>query len=251
MSENKANKVKFGLKNVYYAKVTFDDDGVPTFDVPVRIPGAVNLSLDPEGESEPWYADDCIYVVLSANNGYSGDLEIALIPQSFLTDILHEEKDINGVLIEQSDVEVEHFALLFEFNGDKHKTRHVLYNCTCSRPSIESSTTEDTKEPQTDTLSLTAQPLVSGFVKAKTTVGTSEEVYNGWFDKVYEPQAEAEDETEDEESQDSSGEEGNTDSSNGEETQEPSDGNDETQEPSDDGGNSGGEDDTDLTDAVG
>ncbi|MCD7920446.1 MAG: phage tail protein [Clostridiales bacterium] len=185
---DKANKVKFGLKNVYYSKITFDDDMNPTFATPVRIPGAVNLSLDAEGESEPWYADDSIYVVLAANNGYSGDLEIALIPESFLTDILHETKDSNGVLVEQSDVEVEHFALLFEFNGDQHKTRHVLYNCTCSRPTIESATTEDTREPQTDTLSLTALPLASGYVKAKTALGTTSAIYDAWFSAVYEPQ---------------------------------------------------------------
>ncbi len=184
---DKANKVKFGLKNVYYAKATFDEDGNPTFETPVRIPGAVNLSLDAEGESEPWYADDSIYVVLAANNGYSGDLEIALIPESFLTDILHETKDDKGVLLEQADVEVEHFALLFEFSGDQHKTRHVLYNCTCSRPTIESATTEDTKEPQTDTLSLTVLPLQSGYVKAKTAADVDSDVYDSWFSEVYLP----------------------------------------------------------------
>ena len=185
---NKANTVKFGLKNVYYAKATFSDNGTdPTFDTPVRIPGAVNLSLDAEGESEPWYADDSIYVVLAANNGYSGDLEIALIPESFLTDILHEVKESNGVLVEQSDVEVEHFALLFEFNGDQHKTRHVLYNCTCSRPTIESATTEDTREPQTDTLTITALPLPSGYVKAKTGQDIDDTTYNDWFNEVYVP----------------------------------------------------------------
>ncbi|MCC8044187.1 MAG: phage tail protein [Clostridiales bacterium] len=181
------NKVKFGLKNVYYAKITFDEDMNPTFATPVRIPGAVNLSVDAEGESESWYADDSVYVVLTANNGYSGDLEIALIPESFLTDILHEELDDNGVLIEMNDVETEHFALLFEFNGDKHKTRHCLYNCTASRPSIESSTTEDKKEPQTDTLELTATPLVDGRVKAKTGENTDSTVYDNWFNAVYEP----------------------------------------------------------------
>ena len=37
------NKVKFGLNKVHYAKIlSFDDEGVPTFAEPVRIPGAVS-----------------------------------------------------------------------------------------------------------------------------------------------------------------------------------------------------------------
>ncbi|MCD8174411.1 MAG: phage tail protein [Phascolarctobacterium sp.] len=188
---NSKNKVKFGLKNVHYAKATFDEDGNVTYDTPVRIPGAVNLSLDPEGENEPWYADNIVYVVLNNNSGYSGDLEIALIPDSFYTDILHEELDSNGVMAENTEVEVEHFGLLFQFEGDKHGTRHVLYNCTCSRPAMESATTEDSKEPQTDTLSLTASALANGYVKAKTCESTSSDVYDSWFDAVYEPQSAA------------------------------------------------------------
>lgn len=92
------NKVKFGLKNCHYAKATLDPDtNEVTFATPVAIPGAVNLSLDPEGDTEPFYADDMVYYTTVANNGYSGDLEIALIPESFRKDILKETEDTNGV----------------------------------------------------------------------------------------------------------------------------------------------------------
>ena len=86
----KSNKVKFGLKNCHYAKATFDEDGSVTYAKPVRIPGAVSLSMDANGEIEPFYADNIAYYVVNNNSGYEGDLEIALIPESFLTDIMHE-----------------------------------------------------------------------------------------------------------------------------------------------------------------
>jgi len=190
---NKANKVKFGLKNCHYAKATFDEDGNVTYDTPVKIPGAVSLSLDPEGSVDPFYADDMVYYTSSTNAGYSGDLEIAMVPESFAKDILHEEEDANGVMAENADVEVEHFALLFEFSGDQHKIRHVMYNCTCARPSVEGETIEDSKEPKTDSLELTATSLVNGYVKAKTGTNTSQDVYDNWYKAVYEPQIAATD----------------------------------------------------------
>lgn len=104
---------------------------------------------------------------------------------------MHEELDGNGVLAENANVELEHFAFLFEFDGDQRHIRHVLYNCVASRPSIEGETNEDSKEVKTDTLNLQATPLANGYVKAKTGTNTTDDVYNKWYDAVYEPQAEA------------------------------------------------------------
>ena len=183
----KKNKVRFGLKNCHYAKATFDEDGNVTYATPVRLPGAVSLSLDPEGENENFYADDIVYYVLNNNAGYEGDLELALIPEEFLKDILHEEEDANGVLTENANNEFERFALLFEFTGDKNAIRHVLYCCSASRPSVEGETKEDEKEVQTEELSIIASALANGAVKAKTSSNTSKAVYDAWYDAVYEP----------------------------------------------------------------
>ena len=187
------NKVKYNLKNVHAAKLTVGEQGAFTYAAPQAIPGAVSISLDAEGDTSPFYADGIVYFRSNTNNGYSGDLEIALIPEWFRTDILLEEKDSNGVLVEKSTVtEMPKFALLFEFDGDVHGIRHVLYNCSASRPSIASETKEDTIEPVTETLSLTADPRADGLVKARTGDTTTEETYNNWYQSVYVPAEAAE-----------------------------------------------------------
>ena len=184
----KENKVKFGLKNVYYAPLTVGEEGEITFGTPVRIPGAVNLSLQAQGDESKFYADDIAYYVTTANDGYSGDLEVALIPDSFRKDVLKETEDeTDKVLMENATAEPAPFALLFEFAGDVKAVRHVLYNCSASRPNVGSSTINNAKTPNTDTLTLTASPLTSGLVKAKTTASTPDETYNGWYTRVWQP----------------------------------------------------------------
>ena len=183
------NKVKYNLKNVYAAKLKKDPSGSFNYDTPKPIPGAVSISLDAEGESSPFYADGIVYFRSTANNGYSGDLEMALIPEWFRTEILKEKLDKNGVLVEKATTgEAEKFALLFEFDGDVKAIRHVLYNCSASRPSIASETKEDTIEPGTETLSLTADPREDGLVKSRSGDTTSDEIYANWYKSVYVPQ---------------------------------------------------------------
>lgn len=173
---------------MHWAKITaWSEDGVSTFATPVRLPGAVSLSIDANGENENFYADNTVYYVINNNAGYTGDLEIALITTDFATEILGEKLDSKGILVETNDAETSQFALLFEFDGDKNHIRHVLYCCSAFRPATEGQTTEESKEVKTETLSLTASALPNGLMKSKTCESTDESTYNNWYKSVYTP----------------------------------------------------------------
>ena len=186
-----SNKIKYGLKNVYVAKLTktINAGGGYTYsyDSPKRIYGAVNMSLDAQGESSPFYADNIVFYRTTANNGYSGTLEMALIPDWFYEEILGEIDDSNGVYVEKAETVPVNFALLFEFTGDVKAVRHVLYNCTATRPSLASQTSEESVTPITETLNISADPREDGLIKAKTNEDTDSTVYTNWYSSVYTP----------------------------------------------------------------
>ena len=186
---DKKNKVKYNLKNTHYAMLSIAEDGSVSYGTPTAMPGSVSISLDANGEPENFYADGEAYYVINNNMGYNGDLELAMIPESFRTDALKEELDDKGVLIENAQVELAAFALLSEFDGDQRHIRHVLYNCSASRPGIEGKTNEESREVQTEKLTIKAAPLANGMVKAKTGDTTDATVYNDWYKAVYMPAA--------------------------------------------------------------
>lgn len=189
---NTTNKIKYGLKNVYYAVATIAADGSATYDTPVAFPGAVSLSMDPQGENSPFYADNIVYWVGASNTGYEGDLEIAKVIDAFKTDVLGYQTDNKGVLVEDANANAVHFALLFQFEGDVKATRHVLYNCTATRPSASGSTKEESVEPETESVTITATTVYNAsydtdIVKAETNETTDTTTYTGWFEAVYTP----------------------------------------------------------------
>lgn len=186
----KGNKIRYGIKNVHVAIATINDDNSATYGIPFAVPGAVALSLDPQGENTPFYADNIAYWIGVSNAGYEGDLEVAAYDDEFHKRILAEAADVNGVILEDADIEAVHFALMFQVEGDVKATRHVLYNCTCTRPKVGGETKEDKVEPQTETTTITATSIYNpsldrNIVKAKTTEKTDAVAYNNWFTDVY------------------------------------------------------------------
>lgn len=182
------NKVKFGLSDVHYAVKSRGEDGTITYAKPKKLPGAVNLSLNQEGEITPFYADNIVFYQSSTNNGYSGDLEIADITKDFYIDILGYKEDSNGALIENADAVIKEFALLYQVKGDEKPRRAVLYNCKVTRPSTSAATEESSTTPQTDTLNITATAREDNKnVKAVMELSeTNAEAFNAFYTNVYE-----------------------------------------------------------------
>lgn len=190
------SKIKYGLKNVYYAVATIAADGSATYAAPVALPGAVSLTRNARGERSTFYADNIIWWEGNANDGYEGDLVLADIPDSFKKDVLGYIEDTNKVLTEDVDAPTVHFALLFQFEKDTKAARHVLYNVTVSRPSENSETKNNQINPQTSTLNYSASSVYNSarqknVTKAETVETTNATTYNGWFEAVYQAGAAA------------------------------------------------------------
>ena len=180
-----ANKIKYGIRSLYYAVATDDGNGTLTYATPVPIRGAVNLSLDQSSEQNIFYADDIAYFTSDANNGYTGTLEVALLPDSFRKDVLGETEQ-TGLFFEYADRPTVEFALLFEFQGDESATRHALYRCTASRPNVSGETKETTITPQTETINITAMPRINDHL-VKGRCNSTATDYGTWFSAVKEP----------------------------------------------------------------
>ena len=187
-----ANKVLYGLSQAAYAVATFATDGSVSYSTPVSLPGSVSLSLDAQGDLTTFRADNLDYWTSQSNTGYQGDYEIAKLPDSFYTDILKAINDQNGLNVEVVDPDTVHFAFLFQVEGDKNAVRHVLYNCTSGRPSVAGSTTEESIEPNTQTVQITAPPiefstLTKPVIKARAENATASTAYTSWFTAVQTP----------------------------------------------------------------
>lgn len=184
MSE--ANKIRYGLEQVHYAFLS--DEG---YDAPVAVPGAVNLSTTPQGDSSTFHADNSDYFTVTTNDGYTGDLEMALFPDEFLAEALGWEVDKNGMLVEVADGKPKPFALLGQVEGDAVARRFVFYSCTAERPSTANATKSGNIDPATNTLPIKIVPVtIDGkkIVKGDIELSTENKaVFEGFFSEVLEP----------------------------------------------------------------
>ena len=186
------NKVLYGIEKCYIAKLT-ETDGEITYGTPFAMPGVTGLSPEPQGDTTKFYADNVVYFIANSNQGYEGDLVLAITPEEFLTQILGQEVDDNGAVIENADDKQARFALMFEGKGDQKARRWVYWDCTATRPSRENNTQEESVEVGTETITITMSPRTSDkAIKCYLEPSAeNQDVYDTFFTKVYEKNATA------------------------------------------------------------
>lgn len=181
---DKVNKVTYGLKNVYYALIKSEDASKVEYDVPVRMPGAGSISLPKNVDKTSIPADDDPeYAIIYDNKGYEGDLVLYDVPDSYLTDCLGMKIE-GDTIVENKDDRPKPFALLFEFDGDALKKRHVLYRCMGIKPDVASQTKGGGINANQVSLGISATPAKdTGDIK-RTCRQSDSDVYTNWFTAV-------------------------------------------------------------------
>ena len=78
--------------------------------------------------ASPFCADGIVYVHTMSNDGYSGDLEVALVPEWFRIEFLREVLGSNSALVERDDDIAPVYVALFS-DFDEISTRSAV-SCT-------------------------------------------------------------------------------------------------------------------------
>ena len=184
------NKVEFGLEQVHVAFIDEETsaEGSPAWVAPQAIPGAVSLTASPEGDTNDFYADNTKYYTSTTNNGYTGSVEFANIPDDVLAEMLGMTVDDNGMLVESTEDKQKEFALMGEVKGDAKNRRFLYYRCKAARPSQDSATSDTGETPDTDNLDITILPMKNGenmLVKAVLELSeTNATAFDAFFDDV-------------------------------------------------------------------
>lgn len=167
-------KVEFGLSNVHVGAYEVGEDGQVTLGTPMKIPGAVGLTLEEESELYQFFADDSAYYSEYTGASETGELTMAMFPDEFKTQFLGYVQTDDGGVAKVNGAKKTPIYIVFEGQTDDKRRRHILYNVTCGSITREWATVEDQPEVMTDVLGITVVgDSKTGIVKATYNEGSA------------------------------------------------------------------------------
>lgn len=114
-----------GLKNLYFAKNTKDDENSVTYETPQRIGGAIQVDINPEVNTNTLYADDAPFAVASSITEITVSLEVADIPSSVVAELGgHSYNSVTGAITYKADDSPPYVAIMGESEKHDGKIRY-------------------------------------------------------------------------------------------------------------------------------
>jgi phi13 family phage major tail protein len=185
------NKVRFGISNVRYALET--EDGFGEWKM---LAGAVQVSFEPQGSQNIFYADNYGYYVQNPAAQDQISIELADLTDEAKQDLLGYVLDeTSGLLLEPVNAVRKPFAMGYQVEGDGTILRGVRYGGTLARPSEAHNTTSDSTDPDTLTVEGTfvgktftvdgnEVPVIAAAVQNK---GDQLDAFNAFWEAVPQP----------------------------------------------------------------
>lgn len=151
-----ANKVEFGISNLYVGTYTVGTTGSVTMGTPYHQAGAISFSPEEQSEANNFYADNVIYWSGYSGGTFEGDLEVAKFDDTFKTRFLgYIQKASDGGLAVVKNATKPKVYIAFQVEGDAESRRIIMYNCSLGGITREYATEEDSIEPATETIAVT------------------------------------------------------------------------------------------------
>ena len=151
-----ANKVEFGISNLYVGTYSVGTTGTVTMGTPYHQAGAISFSPEEQSENSKFYADNIVYWSGYTGGTFEGDLEVAKFDDAFKTQFLgYIQKASDGGLAVVKNAVKPKVYIAFQVEGDSESRRIIMYNCSLGGITREYATEEDSIEPATETIAVT------------------------------------------------------------------------------------------------
>ena len=150
-----ANKVEFGISNLYVGTYSVNTTGSVTMGTPYHQAGAVSFSPEEQSESNKFYADNTVYWAGYTGGTFEGDLEVAKFDDAFKTQFLGYISKADGGIGVVKNATKPNVWIAFQIEGDSESRRCIMYNCSLGGITREYATEEESIEPATETIAVT------------------------------------------------------------------------------------------------
>lgn len=136
----------FGVKNSHIA-VREDEDAL-TFKTPVKVPGTVEIKMEPSIETATSHADNEPWIEATQDNGGTGtisfyDTESTAELRALFAELVGFDIDSKGRVLGTSGKKPKRFAYMCEQPGQVIGKRRCLLDCQIKAPSLDAKTLEE------------------------------------------------------------------------------------------------------------